>query len=173
MLCLVNTLFGLLNAEDSYEYIFYYIYGVLHSEEYRTRFADDLRKALPRIQIVERLEDFMAFSKAGRQLAEMHLHYENYKQPDEAQPVEQTKPNDADKEWMYDHYRVEKMSWPNKGDRSVIAYNQHVVIDGIPESVYDYIVNGKSAIEWIMERYDVTTDKKSGITNDPNLWCRE
>lgn len=153
--------------------IFYYIYGVLHSEEYRTRFADDLRKALPRIPIVERLEDFMVFSKAGRQLAEMHLHYESYKQPEEEQPAEQTELNDADKEWMYDHYRVEKMSWPNKGDRSVIAYNEQVTIEGIPESAYDYIVNGKSAIEWIMERYAVTTDKKSGITNDPNLWCRE
>lgn len=155
------------------EDIFYYIYGVLHSEEYRTRFADDLRKALPRIPIVERMEDFMAFSKAGRQLAEMHLHYESYKQPEEEQPAEQTEPNDADKEWMYDRYRVEKMSWPNKGDRSVIVYNEHVTIEGIPESAYDYIVNGKSAIEWIMERYAVTTDKKSGITNDPNLWCRE
>ena len=172
MLREVRSRFGntrALTRED----IFYYIYGVLHSEEYRTRFADDLRKALPRIPIVECLEDFMAFSRAGRQLAEMHLHYENYKQPEEEQPAEQTEPNDADKEWMYDHYRVEKMSWPNKGDRSVIAYNEHVVIEGIPKRAYDYIVNGKSAIEWIMERYAVTTDKKSGITNDPNLWCRE
>lgn len=172
MLREVRSRFGntrALTRED----IFYYIYGVLHSEEYRTRFADDLRKALPRIPIVERLEDFMAFSKAGRQLAEMHLHYESYKQPEEEQPAEQTEPSDADKEWMYDHYRVEKMSWPNKDDRSVIAYNQQVVIEDIPECAYDYIVNGKSAIEWIMERYAVTTDKKSGITNDPNLWCRE
>lgn len=172
MLREVRSRFGntrALTRED----IFYYIYGVLHSEEYRTRFADDLRKALPRIPIVERLEDFMAFSKAGRQLAEMHLHYENYKQPEEEQPAEQTEPSDADKEWMYDRYRVEKMSWPNKGDRSVIAYNQQVVIEDIPEGAYDYIVNGKSAIEWIMERYAVTTDKKSGIINDPNLWCRE
>lgn len=172
MLREVRSRFGntrALTRED----IFYYIYGVLHSEEYRTRFADDLRKALPRIPIVERLEDFMAFSKAGRKLAEMHLHYENYQQPDEEQPAEQTEPNDADKEWMYDRYRVEKMSWPNKGDRSVIAYNEHVVIEGVPKRAYDYIVNGKSAIEWIMERYAVTTDKKSGITNDPNLWCRE
>ena len=172
MLREVRSRFG--NAKAlTREDIFYYIYGVLHSEEYRTRFADDLRKALPRIPIVERLEDFMAFSKAGRQLAEMHLHYESYKQPEEEQPAEQTEPSDADKEWMYDRYRVEKMSWPNKSDRSVIAYNEHVVIEDIPKRAYDYIVNGKSAIEWLMERYAVTTDKKSGITNDPNLWCRE
>ena len=172
MLREVRSRFGntrALTRED----IFYYIYGVLHSEEYRTRFADDLRKALPRIPIVERLDDFMAFSKAGRKLAEMHLHYENYQQPEEEKPAEQTEPSDADKEWMYDHYRVERMSWPNKGDRSVIAYNQQVVIEDIPEGAYDYIVNGKSAIEWIMERYAVTTDKKSGIINDPNLWSRE
>lgn len=172
MLREVRSRFG--NAKAlTREDIFYYIYGVLHSKEYRTRFADDLRKALPRIPIVERLEDFMAFSKAGRQLAEMHLHYENYQQPDEEQPEAQTEPNDADKEWMYDRYRVERMRWPDKGDRSVIAYNDQVTIEGIPESAYDYIVNGKSAIEWIMERYAVKTDDKSGITNDPNLWCRE
>lgn len=172
MLREVRSRFGntrALTRED----IFYYIYGVLHSEEYRTRFADDLRKALPRIPIVERLEDFMAFSKAGRQLAEMHLHYESYKQPEEEQPAGQPEPNDADKEWMYDRYRVDRMRWPDKGDRSVIAYNDQVTIEGIPESAYDYIVNGKSAIEWIMERYVVKTDDKSGITNDPNLWCRE
>lgn len=172
MLREVRSRFGntrALTRED----IFYYIYGVLHSEEYRTRFADDLRKALPRIPIVERLEDFMAFSKAGRQLAEMHLHYESYKQPEEEQPAEQTEPSDADKEWMYNRYRVERMRWPNKNDRSVIAYNEHVVIEDIPKRAYDYIVNGKSAIEWIMERYAVKTDDKSGITNDPNLWCRE
>ena len=172
MLREVRSRFGnarALTRED----IFYYIYGVLHSEEYRTRFADDLRKALPRIPIVERLKDFMAFSEAGRQLAEMHLHYESYKQTDETQPAEQTEPNDADKEWMYDRYRVEKMRWPNKDDRTVIAYNEQVTIEGIPESAYDYIVNGKSAIEWIIDRYAVKTDDKSGITNDPNLWCRE
>lgn len=172
MLREVRSRFG--NAKAlTREDIFYYIYGVLHSEEYRTRFAADLRKALPRIPIVERLEDFMAFSKAGRQLAEMHLHYESYKQPEEEQPAEHPEPNDADKEWMYNRYRVERMRWPNKNDRSVIAYNEQVTIEGIPESAYDYIVNGKSAIEWIMERYAVKTDDKSGITNDPNLWCRE
>lgn len=172
MLCEMRSRFG--NARElTREDIFYYIYGVLHSEEYRTRFADDLRKALPRIPIVERLGDFTAFSKAGRKLAEMHLHYESYKQTDETQSAEQTEPNDADKEWMYDRYRVKKMRWPNKDDRTVIAYNEQVTIEGIPESAYDYIVNGKSAIEWIMERYAVKTDDKSGITNDPNLWCRE
>ncbi len=172
MLREVRSRFG--NAKAlTREDIFYYIYGVLHSEEYRTRFAADLRKALPRIPIVGRLEDFMAFSKAGRQLAEMHLHYESYKQPEEEQPAEHPEPNDADKEWMYNRYRVERMRWPNKNDRSVIAYNEQVTIEGIPESAYDYIVNGKSAIEWIMERYAVKTDDKSGITNDPNLWCRE
>lgn len=172
MLCEMQSRFGG-KRELKREDIFYYIYGVLHSEEYRTRFADDLRRALPRIPIVERLEDFMAFSKAGRKLAEMHLNYENYQQPDEEQPAGQPEPNDADKEWMYDRYRVENMRWPDRGDRSVIAYNEQVTIEGIPESAYDYIVNGKSAIEWIMERYAVKTDDRSGITNDPNLWCRE
>ena len=159
--------------------IFYYIYGVLHSEEYRTRFADDLRKALPRIPIVERLEDFMAFSKAGRQLAEMHLHYESYHNAEYDSKlwfIHETKAPD-DLEGQYDFYRVEKMSWFDKGvyegQRNCINYNKMVGVSGIPKIALEYVVNGKSAIEWIMERYAVTTDKKSGITNDPNLWCRE
>lgn len=161
------------------EDIFYYIYGVLHSEEYRTRFADDLRKALPRIPIVKRLEDFMAFSKAGRQLAEMHLHYESYYNADYRERLHflHQMPPPEDLEGQYDFYRVEKMSWFGKGVyeglRKCINYNKMVGVSGIPKIALEYVVNGKSAIEWIMERYAVTTDKKSGITNDPNLWCRE
>lgn len=178
MLREVRSRFGntrALTRED----IFYYIYGVLHSEEYRTRFAADLRKALPRIPIVERLEDFMAFSKAGRQLAEMHLHYESYHNAEYDSKlwfIHETKAPD-DLEGQYDFYRVEKMRWFDKGvyegQRKCINYNKMVGVSGIPKIALEYVVNGKSAIEWIMERYAVTTDKKSGITNDPNLWCRE
>lgn len=178
MLREVRSRFG--NAKSlTREDIFYYIYGVLHSEEYRTRFADDLRKALPRIPIVERLEDFMAFSKAGRKLAEMHLHYESYYNADYRERLHflHQMPPPEDLEGQYDFYRVEKMSWFEKGfyegQRKCINYNKMVGVSGIPKIALEYVVNGKSAIEWIMERYAVTTDKKSGIINDPNLWCRE
>lgn len=151
------------------EDIFYYIYGLLHSPDYRRRFADDLRKALPHIPIMERADDFIAFSKAGRALAELHLHYEDYAHKAGVKVSEAE--HDTNDEYAY--YAVEKMRFPSKGNRSTILYNARITIDNIPEEAYDYVVNGKSGIEWIMERYAVTTDKKSGIQNNPNLWSRE
>ena len=151
------------------EDIFYYIYGLLHSPDYRGRFADDLRKALPHIPIMERADDFIAFSKAGRALAELHLHYEDYAHKAGVKVSEAE--HDTNDEYAY--YAVEKMRFPSKGNRNTILYNTRITIDNIPEEAYDYVVNGKSGIEWIMERYAVTTDKKSGIQNNPNLWSRE
>ncbi|MFC2462435.1 MAG: type ISP restriction/modification enzyme, partial [Porphyromonas endodontalis] len=151
------------------EDIFYYVYGLLHSPDYRTRFADDLRKSLPRIPITEHVDDFMAFSKAGRALAGLHLHYENHAHEAGVQVEEDRRVTEDE----YAYYTVEKMRFPSKGNRSTIIYNARITIEDIPEEAYDYVVNGKSAIEWIMERYAVTTDKKSGIKNDPNLWSRE
>ena len=151
------------------EDIFYYVYGLLHSPDYRARFADDLRKSLPRIPIIERVEDFMAFSKAGRALADLHLKYEDYACKADVQ-VEERERNTKDE---YAYYAVEKMRFPSKGMRGTIIYNARITIEGVPDAAYEYVVNGKSAIEWVMERYAITTDKKSGIKNDPNLWSRE
>ena len=152
------------------EDIFYYVYGLLHSRDYRERFADDLRKALPRIPIVERAEEFIAFSKAGRQLAQLHLHYEDYAHEAEGVEVDERDYTAADE---YAYYAVEKMRFPKKDERHTIIYNGHITLHNIPAEAYDYVVNGKSAIEWVMERYAVTTHKDSGIKNDPNLWARE
>lgn len=152
------------------EDIFYYVYGLLHSPDYRERFADDLRKALPRIPIVERVEEFIAFSKAGRRLAQLHLHYEDYAHEAEGVEVDERDYTAADE---YAYYAVEKMRFPKKDERHTIIYNGHIAIHNIPAEAYDYIVNGKSAIEWVMERYAVTIHKDSGIKNDPNLWARE
>lgn len=139
------------------EDIFYYVYGLLHSTEYRTRFENDLKKELPRIPFAK---DFRAFSKAGRKLAELHLNYETI----EPWPV---------KEESHGNFRVTKMRFPKKGIRHTIHYNDTCTLSEIPDEAYEYIVNGKSAIEWLMERYAVTTDKDSGIVNDPNDWCDE
>lgn len=152
------------------EDIFYYVYGLLHSPDYRERFADDLRKALPRIPIVERAEEFIAFSKAGRRLAQLHLHYEDYAHEAEGVEVDERDYTAADE---YTYYAVEKMRFPKKDERHTIIYNGHITIHNIPAEAYDYVVNGKSAIEWVMERYAVTIHKDSGIKNDPNLWSRE
>lgn len=140
------------------EDIFYYVYGLLHGEEYRTQFENDLKKELPRIPHVKK---FWEFSKAGRKLAALHLNYETV----EPYPVtEESKGN----------FRIEdKMRFPKKGIKDIIVYNSSTIIRDIPKEAYEYVVNGKSAIEWIMERYAVTTDKDSGIVNDPNLWCDE
>ena len=145
------------------EDIFYYVYGLLHSPDYRKTFAADLKKMLPRLPLVEKPVDFWAFSKAGRALAELHLKYET--QP--ACPKVKVEGVESG------NFRVEKMRFPNKGDKSVIEYNPWITISNIPLDAYDYVVNGRSAIEWIMERYQIKTDKASGITNDPNDWADE
>ena len=150
-----RTAYG--DPKISKEDIFYYVYGLLHSTEYRTRFENDLKKELPRIPFAK---DFRAFSKAGRKLAELHLNYETI----EPWPV---------KEESHGNFRVTKMRFPKKGIRHTIHYNDTCTLSEIPDEAYEYIVNGKSAIEWLMERYAVTTDKDSGIVNDPNDWCDE
>lgn len=154
------------------EDIFYYVYGLLHSTDYRERFADDLRKSLPRIPIVERVEDFMAFSQAGRALAALHLGYEGYPAPEGVVVTTAEQPASMGE---YDYYRVEKMTFPKgvKAKSDTIHYNSRITITSIPLEAYDYVVNGKSAIDWVIERYQVTTDKNSGIVNDPNAWSQE
>lgn len=144
------------------EDIFYYVYGFLHSEEYRKQFAADLKKMLPRLPLVENAVDFKAFSEAGRKLADLHLNYE--KRPKPEQVIVERKADD---------YIVEKMKFKSKQDKSVIIYNNHITIKNIPLEAYDYVVNGRSAIEWIMERYQVKIDKASQIKNDPNDWAKE
>lgn len=155
------------------EDIFYYVYGLLHSPEYRTEFATDLKKSLPRLPLVEKADDFWAFSKAGRELANLHLNYETIEPYKKCNILYAPFTNKGDRI----NYHVEKMRFgkidSKTADKSIIHYNNAITIENIPAEAYEYIVNGKSAIEWIMERYAITTDKKSGITNDPNDWARE
>jgi len=145
------------------EDIFYYVYGFLHSPEYRTMFTNDLKKMLPRLPLVDDVKDFWAFSNAGRKLAELHLNYET------VPPFEDVIVTGNDSGL----YTVEKMRFPKKGQKDTIIYNSKISISNIPEEAYEYVVNGKSAIEWIMERYAVTKHKDSGITNNPNDWAEE
>lgn len=149
----------------SKEDIFYYVYGLLHSSDYRDRYTDNLSKELPRIPRVRSSADFWAFSKAGRALADLHLNYETVPMYAAATIDHGSKTlSDAD-------YRVEKMRHGKKGkdkDLSTVLYNSRITVSGIPLEAYDYVVNGKSAIEWVMERQSVRTDKDSGIVNDAN-----
>lgn len=154
------------------EDIFYYVYGILHAPDYRTTFAADLKKSLPRLPLVESPDDFWAFSRAGRSLAELHLGYEHVEPYAGCHTVNSTTSEDD-----AINYRVEKMRFgkldSKTADKSIIHYNAGITIESIPLEAYDYVVNGKSAIEWVMERYAVKTDSTSLITNDPNDWCRE
>lgn len=160
------------------EDIFYYVYGFLHSPEYRTKFANDLKKMLPRLPLVEDVRDFWAFSKAGRKLADLHINYESVP-PYEgvvvngATSVSERCTELAEVALEDTVYRVEKMRFPKKDQKDTIIYNSCITITNIPPDAYNYVVNGKSAIEWIMERYQVTTHKDSGIKNNPNDWATE
>ncbi|BAP80334.1 DNA helicase restriction enzyme type III Rsubunit [Pseudomonas sp. MT-1] len=149
----------------SKEDLFYYVYGILHSPDYRERFADNLSKELPRIPAVKKAADFWAFSKAGRALASRHLNYETV-EPYPLTIEAKGTLTDAD-------YRVEKMKFAKKGDKTTVIYNHRITLKGIPEAAWDYVVNGKAALDWVMERQAVRTDKASGIINDANDWANE
>lgn len=152
------------------EDIFYYVYGILHSTDYRETFANDLKKMLPRIPLVDKPKDFWAYSKAGRQLADLHINYESVEPYDgvEVKLSEEFNQMSAD-----EFYYVTKLRFPKKDHKETIIYNSRISINNIPEKAYQYVVNGRSAIEWIMDRYQVKVDKKSGIKNDPNDWSKE
>jgi predicted helicase len=154
----------------SKEDLFYYIYGLLHSPDYRERYADNLAKELPRIPRVKTAVSFWAFSRAGRALADLHLNYETVPMYAGAKlDTGNKKLSDAD-------YRVEKMKVPKAGgekDLTRLVYNAHITVTGIPPEAYDYVVNGKPALDWVIERQCVKTDKASGIVNDANEWATE
>ena len=150
------------------EDIFYYIYALLHHPEYREKYAADLKKMLPRIPLVK---GFWEYSRVGRALAELHLGYESV----EPYPLDEvvSSPAPEDLEERFEFYRVQKMKFGPKKDKTRIQYNGHLTLKGIPEEVYNYILMGnRSALEWVINRYQVKTDKKSLITNDPNDYCR-
>ena len=153
----------------SREDIFYYVYGLLHSPDYRERFADNLGKELPRIPCVNAATDFWAFSQAGRKLAGLHLNYESVDPHPLVIEIAGKKLVDAD-------FRVEKMRYGKKGkdkDLTTLHYNDKITLTGIPVEAYDYVVNGKSALDWVVERQSVKIDKDSSIVNDANAWAVE
>ncbi|MFW9483206.1 DEAD/DEAH box helicase [Xanthomonas euvesicatoria pv. euvesicatoria] len=155
------------------EDLFYYVYGLLHSPDYRERYADNLSKELPRIPRVRTAADFRHFSQAGRDLASLHL---NYERVDKYPLAIETKGKLTDAD-----YRVEKMKFGKKkdpagksvSDRSTVIYNSKITLTGIPEAAWDYVVNGKAALDWVMERQAVRVDKASGIVHDANDWATE
>ncbi len=164
ILNLYQDKFGLQVTKDD---VFYYVYGVLHSEQYRTTFAADLKRLLPRIPLALSAADFEAFAQAGRMLADLHVNYESV-QP---YPLAEQAPLNGMDPWVT--FRVEKMKWADKNTKKAIVYNRHVTLGDIPAAAHRYMLGSRSALEWLIDRYQVKTDKASGIVNDPNDWCRE
>lgn len=151
------------------EDIFYYVYAVLQTPAYIKNYGDNLAKDSPRIPI---LAHFPEYVKLGRALADLHL---NYEKPVSAESIGVSIEMRAENYTIEDKMRFGKVRDSAKGklvdDKSVIVYNPYITICNIPAAAYDYIINGKSAIEWIVEQYAVTTDKASGIVNDPNTYA--
>ncbi len=154
--------------------LFYYVYGLLHSEDYRARYAHNLCKELPRIPCVKSADDFWKFVTAGRELGHLHVNYETVK----PYPVTFKKGNPKQTEISNpeEFYYVTEMKFSGNSkekDKSTVFYNSNIIMTDIPLKAYEYIVNGKPALEWVMERQCVKTDKKSGIVNDANRYAVE
>lgn len=157
------------NEDITKEDVFYYVYAILHSPEYLEKYLDNLSKELPHIPRVKELNHFISFSDAGIKLSELHTNFEKV----ELHPVKVTYSRDFDPE---KDYRVEKMKFGKKGadkDLSTVHYNSKVIISEIPIEAYEYVVNGKPALDWVMERQLVKPEKDSGIVNDANDWAIE
>jgi predicted helicase len=141
--------------------IFHYIYAVLHHPEYRERYAANLRRELPRIPFAMNGtndgEVFRAFVKAGERLGEAHVHYEQ--QPE--YPLTKTEKTGEKLDWRVTKMRLSK-------DKTSLIYNQFLTLSGIPPETYEYRLGNRSALDWVIDQYQVSTDKRSGITNDPN-----
>lgn len=148
--------------------VFFYVYGLLHDPAYRQTHAADLRKMLPHIPTPSSRERFEQLAAAGRALADLHVNYDLVN----PYPLDvQLKPGaDPDNR---ETWRVAKMKWKTKGDHSTIVYNPKVTITGIPEVAERYQLSSRSALGWIIDRYQRKVDKASGIVNDPNAWCDE
>ncbi|MDU4037084.1 MAG: type ISP restriction/modification enzyme, partial [Lactococcus lactis] len=161
-----NTLFedSTLNIkgffEMSEEDSFCYVYGVLHSPEYKEKYSSDLKKALPRIPLLKNKEKFV---EIGRKLADLHLNYEHQPSWEGVTVSGEDSGN----------FKVKKMKHPKKGQLDTIVFNESITVSNIPDQAYEYVVNGRSAIEWIIDQYQIKTDKKSGITDDPNEFAPE
>ena len=148
--------------------IFYSVYAQLHDPGYRTRYAADLKKMLPHLPPPSSRERFSQLANWGRQLAKLHVGYENVEPWTLAVTV---KPgvDDCDRTT----WRVEKLKFKSKTDHTTIIYNRHVTISGIPDDAERYLLGSRTALAWLIDRYQVKTDKASGIVNDPNDWADE
>lgn len=143
---------------------FAYVYGLLNSPEYQQKYANDLKKDLARIPVVAEKEKYV---EVGKKLMDLHINYEEVPVYKGVQIVARENPSYVVKKMKFGKKRDAESGKLEK-DKSTIIFNSDITIKDIPEKAYEYVVNGRSAIEWIIDQYQVKTDKKSGITDDPN-----
>ena len=153
------------NDTISKDEIFDYVYGVLHAPKYREEYANDLSKMIPRVPFAP---DFQVFADAGNALGELHLGYESC----ERYPLELVFAHEEEPQAR--HFRLtEKAMRFADGERTTLRINEHVSLSGIPEEAHRYVVNGRTPLEWYIDRYRIKQDKESGIVNDPNGWFED
>lgn len=157
-----------LGSSVTRDQIFWSVYGQLHVPGYRETYAPDLKKMLPHIPTPESLGRFTQLADAGEQLGTLHMQYEDVA----PYPLDVEIRAGVD-EHERETWRVQKMKWRSKSDHTAIVYNSKVTITGIPLEAEEYMLGARSALAWVIDRYQVKTDKPSGIVNDPNLWCDE
>lgn len=153
-------------AQVSKDDVFHYVYGVLHSQQYRTAYAADLKRMLARIPLAASTSDFESFADAGRRLMDLHVHYGAV----DPYPLAEQAALHLGSSQLY---RVEKMRWADRATKRAIVYNSHLTLGDIPAEAHRYQLGSRSALEWLIDRYQIKVDKASGIVNDPNDWCRE
>jgi len=160
--------------------VFEYVYGILHSLDFRREFETSLKKEAPRIPLVDNRATFDAFATAGRELLDLHVNYEEV----EPYPLEEQWRDGADPDASPELLLVgsKKMAYPKVADpdegkkvadKTRLIYNPHLTLAGIPPEAHKYVLGTRSAIDWLIDRYYVKTDKKSGIVNDANAWGLE
>lgn len=164
-----------LGADVTGDDIFHFVYGKLHDPNYREAYAADLKKMLPHIETPGSRAEFDKFARAGKELMDLHVGYEDA----EPYPLDiAVKGDESDP----DTWRVLKMKWGRKKDPETgknvndvtkLIYNKRVTITGIPAEADEYMLGSRSALAWLIDRYQVKKDKASGIVNDPNDWADE
>ncbi len=172
---LVVRRFQDLDSSISADDVFMFVYGMLHSIDYRTTFEADLKKSLPRIPLAETAAQFWAFATAGRELSRLHTEFERVEPWPSLQITTPLGFDPTDPK----SYRVTKMAWAKRpgarkaDDKSGLVVNEHIMISDIPAEAHWYSLGSRSALDWLVESFQVKTDKASGIVNDPNDWGLE
>ncbi|WP_156520372.1 type ISP restriction/modification enzyme, partial [Rhodococcus sp. EPR-157] len=165
---ILQTYQDALTSTVTKDQIFYFVYAQLHVPSYRKTYAGDLKKMLPHIPTPGSIDRFHQLATAGEQLAHLHTSYESV----DPYPLRVDVKPGVDMAHR-ETWRVQKMKWRSRDDHTAIVYNPKVTITGVPAEAEDYLLGSRSALGWVIDRYQVKTDKASGIVNDPNDWCDE